>query len=681
VKTTIEWLRELVDFDLSPEELAERLTLAGLETEGIETREGETVLELETTSNRPDHLGAIGIAREISWICDSPLRAPETSYPTIASHRGKRLADLVHVEVHDRERCPRYIARLAVDVAVGPSAPWLRRRIEAIGLRSVNNVVDLSNYVLFEMGQPLHAFDFERISGGTIIVRRAALSESLTAIHGRELPLDREDLVIADAERAVALAGIMGGLESEVGESTTQILLESAWFEPVPVRRTSRRLALASDSSYRFERRVDPLAVDIASRRFLSLLARETGAAILEGEVEVCDPGLIANARRFVPLRPARVRQLLGVEIPAEELRAGLVRLGFEERSGGPPSARAERLEFLVPSFRADVTREIDLIEEAARVHGLDRIPEGDLSVMPVAERPEARHLDRIARLLIGAGYHDALTFAFTTEEDSAIEEWWSAPAPFEVRNPVRSAERRLRRSLLPRLWQAVRGNRLHGVEEARLFELARVFHRRPGSAAPLEREHIAWCASAAGEDYRSARGVADAVLALLGVEGASWTPLDGGAGGLAPGRAAQLHIGGERVGLVGAAQLDGVPGEVWGGELHLGPLLAIARGEVAFREFSRQPGVRRDLNVVVGEALTWRELAEAVRTLSLAHLRELAFGDIYRGKQVPAGRKSVLFSLFFQAEERSLTGEEVDAEVDRLVRHLGSSFGGELRK
>jgi len=680
MKTTIAWLRELVDFDLSPEELSERLTLAGLETEGIEQVGEETVLELETTSNRPDHLGTIGIAREVSWICGAPLRTPEIAYPTIPSHRGKPLADLVTLEVHDRERCPRYIARLAVDVRVGPSPAWLRGRIEAIGLRPVNNVVDLSNYVLFELGQPLHAFDFARISGGTIIVRRAALSESIPLIHGRTVPLDREDLVIADAERAIAIAGVMGGIESEVGERTTQVLVESAWFEPVPVRRTARRLGLASDASYRFERRVDPLGVDIASRRFLSLLARECGAKVLEGEVEACDPALIANARRVVPLRPARVRQVLGVEIPADELRAGLSRLGFEERSA-KTSRTGERLEFLTPSFRADVTREIDLIEEAARVHGLDAIPEGDLRVMPVTERPEARHLDRISRLLIGAGYHDALTFAFTTPEDAAIEEWWSPPAPFEVRNPVRSAERRLRRSLLPRLWQAVRGNRLHGVEEVRLFEQARVFHRRPGSAAPIEREHLAWCASAGGEDYRSARGIADAVLALLRVEGAIWTPIEGAAGGLEPGRAAQLHLGGERVGLVGSVQLAGVPGEVWGGELHLDPLLSLARGELAFREFSRQPGIRRDLNVVVAEDLPWREVAETVRSLLLANLRELSFGDVYRGKQVPAGRKSVLFSLFFQGEERTLTSEEVDAEVQRLVRRLEGDFGAELRQ
>ncbi len=675
MKVTIDWLRDHVDFDLSPEVLAERLTLAGLETEGIETVGDETVIELETTSNRPDHLGLIGVAREIAWICETPLRSPEVSYPTIPTHRGKRLEELVTLEVQDRERCPRYIARLAVDVRVGPSPTWLRRRIEAIGLRSVNNVVDLSNYVLFEYGQPLHAFDFDRLAAGTIIVRRAAHSEPFTAINDKKYHLDREDLVIADANRTVALAGIMGGLDSEVGDGTTAVLLESAWFEPIPVRRSSRRLGLASDSSYRFERRVDPFGVDAASRRFLSLLQKETGAKILEGEVEVCEASLIEGARNTVSLRPARVTQVLGVEIPPAEIRLGLGRLGIEERGG-----TAERLEFLTPSFRGDLQREIDLVEEVARVYGFDNIPEGELRVFPVEERARTRRLGGISTLLIGAGYHDALTLAFNTADDSAIEEWWCISKPFEVRNPVRSAEGRLRRSLLPRLWQAVRGNRTHGVESVRLFEQARVFHRRSGVAAPVEREHLAWTALGGGEDQRGARGIADAVLALLRVEGATWTPHAGSAGGMIPGSAVQVNLGGEPVGLVGAVLLPGIAGEVWGGELYLDPILERAR-DLPFAEFSRHPGMRRDLNVVVAEDLLWQQLSDAVLSLTLENLQAVEFSDVYRGKQVPAGRKSVLFSLKFQGEDRTLTGEEVDREVERLVRYLGASFGAELRR
>lgn len=675
MKVTLEWLRDYVDIDLDAETLAERLTLAGLETEGIEEVEGETVIELETTSNRPDHLGALGVAREVSWIQGRPLRAPDLSYETVPDMDGRTIADLVTLDVQDLERCPRYIARLAVDVRIGPSPDWLRRRLEAIGLRPVNNVVDLSNYVLFEYGQPLHAFDFDRLDSGTIIVRRAAQSERFTAINGKEYDLDREDLVIADASRPVALAGIMGGIDSEVGDSTTRVLLESAWFEPVPVRASSRRLVLSSDSSYRFERRVDPLGVEAASRRFLSLLQRETGAKILEGEVEALDPGLIERARRTVTLRPARVRQVLGVDVPPAEIRSGLGTLGFEDTGGTDTE-----IEFRTPSFRVDVHREIDLVEEVARVYGFDRIPDGSLQVMPVAERTESRLKRQVESLLIGAGFHEALTLAFTTAEDAAIEDWWAGTEPFEVRNPVRSSERRLRRSLLPRLWEAVRGNRLHGVDEVRLFEQARVFHRRPGVAAPIEREHLAWCAVGADEDFRSVRGVAEAILASFHIEDAIWTPIEGSAGGLEPGRAGRVDVGGTLVGLVGPVTLAGVRGDVWCGELHLDPILEAARTDLPYREFSRQPGVRRDLNLVVDEGVLWRDLASTVEELALAHLVGLEFVDIYRGKQVPKGRKSVLMALDFRADERTLTGEEVDAEIDRLVSACRERFEAELR-
>jgi phenylalanyl-tRNA synthetase beta chain len=675
MKVTLDWLREYVDFDLEAEELAERLTQAGLETEGIEQVGDETVIELETTSNRPDHLGALGVAREIAWICGSPLRRPDLSYETVAEHEGRTLAEWVTIDVQDAARCPRYIGRVAVGVKVGPSSSWLRQRIESIGLRAVNNVVDLTNYVLFEFGQPLHAFDLDRVGSHTIIVRRASQGERFTAINGRDYDLDLEDLVIADGSRPVAIAGVMGGLDSEVSEKTERILLESAWFEPVPVRRTSRRLVLSSDSSYRFERKVDPEGVDAASRRFLSLLQQEAGATVLEGAIDQTAPGFLEGARHEIALRPARVTQVLGIELPVDRLTGDLERLGFEAM-GGDSAA----LHFRTPSFRVDVTREIDLVEEVARVYGLDEIPEGHLAVKAIDDDPVARASESIAQILVGAGFHEALTFAFTTEEDEAIESLWSATVPFEVRNPVRSHERRLRRSLLPRLFQAVRGNRQHGVEEVRLFEQARVFHRRPGVDAPVEGEHLAWVALGAAANFRAIRGVGETVLRSLGIEGLVWTPVEGEAGSFLPGKAAQVHLGGQRVGWLGAVSLDGVPGEVWGAEFALAPLFASRAPERRFRDFSRHPVVQRDLNVVLPEAVLWQELEDAVIGCDLAEFRGLSFEDIYRGKQVPAGHKSVLFHLTFQADERTLTRDEVDAEVDRLVARLGERFGAELR-
>jgi len=675
MKVTLDWLQDYVDFDLPAEVIAERLTQAGLETEGIEQVGDETVIELETTSNRPDHLGVLGVAREISWICDSEFRLPNLSYETIDKYEGTPLDKLLTLDVQDPERCPRYIARLAVDVEVGPSPQWLISRIEALGLRPVNNVVDLSNFVLFEYGQPLHAFDYDKLDSHTVIIRRAAQSEEFTAINGRTYHLDREDLMIADSNRGVALAGIMGGLHSEVSESTSKVLLESAWFSPVPVRTSSRRLALASDSSYRFERRVDPKGVDFASRRFLSLLQEIAGANVLAGEVEFCDDQWFSNTRQRVSIRPSRVTQVLGLELSKEEIKDNLVKIGFTETP-----TEGDNLEFITPSFRADVDREIDLIEEVARVYGFNRIPEGQLDVFPIEESLEAGISTDISNAMVGAGYQEALTYAFTTTEDSSLEELWSATDPFEVRNPVRSAEKRMRRSLLPRLLQAVRGNHLHGVDEVRLFEQARVFHRRPGVPTPVEREHLAWCASAGDLSFRDARGIADSLLQLLRIQGATWTPIIEESCGFVSNKTAQVTIAGTRVGLVGFIEVSGIPGGVWAGELDLAALFPLTHKTFAFTEFSRHPSIVRDLNIVLAESTTWQEITDVVNNCQLKNFSELKFCDLYRGKQVPVGKKSVLFSLSFQAEDRTLTHDEVEHEVEQLLERLGDRFEAELR-
>jgi len=616
------------------------------------------------------------VAREIAWICDSELRLPSLNFDTIDEYEGAPLNELLTLDVQDHERCPRYIARLAVDVKVGPSPQWLISRIEALGLRPVNNVVDLSNYVLFEYGQPLHAFDFDELKSSTVIVRRAAQSEEFTAINGRSYHLDREDLVIADSDRAVALAGIMGGLHSEVSDKTTRILLESAWFLPVPVRTSSRKLTLASDSSYRFERRVDPHGVDLASRRFLSLLQELTGAKILTGEVEFCDSQWLEESTREVSLRPSRITQILGVELTGAEIKDSLSKIGFE----GTATEDGETLSFLTPSFRADVDREIDLIEEVARVYGLNNIPEGQLGVFPIDESFESKLSSDIASALVGAGYQEALTFAFTTPEDSTLESLWSATEPFEVRNPVRSTESRMRRSLLPRLLQAVRGNHLHGLDAVRLYEQARVFHRRPGVKVPVEREHLAWCASGDNQGFRDARGIADTVLNLLRIDEMLWTPITEESSGFVASKTAQVTLAGARVGLVGFLEQAGVSGGVWAGELDLSALFPLAKEMTTFRDFSRYPSIVRDLNVLLPEETTWQEIKDVVHGCQLKEFSELSFGDLYRGKQVPAGKKSVLFSLRFQAEDRTLTHDEVEGEVEQLLGRLSDQFQAELR-
>lgn len=678
---SLDWLREYVDIDLSAEELADRLTLAGLETETIEKVGDDTVIELETTSNRPDHLGHIGVAREVAWICKAPLRLPEDTLDTVADVDGRRLGDWIILDVHDAERCPRYTARLAVDVQVAPSPGWLQRRIEAIGLRPVNNVVDLSNYVLFEWGQPLHAFDYELLEGGTILVRRAAQGEEFTAINGHGYSLDREDLMIADAARSVALAGIMGGLNSEVHDGTTKVLVESAYFEPIGVRRSSRRLALSSDASYRFERRVDPRGVESASVRFCHLLQKHAGAKILAGSLDSVEQKFLDDARPIVPVRPARCTQVLGVDFDLNTVSRCLESIGFE-RAGGTDVEP----QFRCPSYRSDVTREVDLVEEVARVYGFDNIPESELRVFPVHITDLERQVERTKAWMVAAGYHEALTYSFVERgEFIPLEEWWCEGDPYEVRNPVRSKERFLRRSLLPNLLAAVRGNRNHGIDEIALFEVSRVFHRKNGNTHPEEAVHLAWVRAGAGLDLRDARGVADGILSALhvdlrGQELGNWTPLTAAKGPLSGAGATLEAGGGRRLGIVGATGISAFKGEIWCGELAIGPLLEGAAESLPFQEFSRYPTIERDVNVVLDDATPWADIAAEVSDLELEDLVSVDFVDLYRGKQVPDGKKSVTFSLLFQSDSRTLTGEEADERTDRAVARLAERFAAERR-
>lgn len=675
MKISLEWMRDYVEIDLDPEDLAYRLTQAGLETEGIETVGDDVVIELETTSNRPDHLGHLGVAREIAWICEKPLRFPSCEFPVAADFDGRAFADAFSLHVADTERCPRYIARGAFDVKVGPSPEWLARRIEAIGLRPVNNVVDISNYVLFEYGQPLHAFDFDRLEEGEIHVRRATAKEKLRAINDREYELNTEDLVIADAARPVALAGVMGGIESEVGDATTRILLESAWFQPVPVRTSSRRLALASDSSYRFERRVDPQGVESASLRFCQLLHEVCGAQIAPNPIDQHDPTWIAGTRHTLSVRRKRVAQVLGVDLPTETLASHLDVLGFEEQSRTEADVTVK-----TPSFRVDVTREIDLVEEVARVHGFDQIPESTLSAFAAPVNARLESIESVKNWLVGAGYHEALTLSFVEAgQFQDIETLWCSNAPYTVRNPVRSPERYLRRSLLPNLLQALRGNRQAGVEEVRLFEVSRVYHRW-GDGLPQESLHCAWVDLRQGYDYRDCRGVSDGLGELLRGDPMAWEPLASSLSCARPGMTACSKDGDRVQGMLAAVELDGVPGEVWCGEIAIDRLLENRETTLPFQDFSRLPSIRRDLNMVFDEATSWGDIEGALRGLALEDLALLEFVDIFRGKQVPAGKKSVTFSFVFRSSERTLTHEEVDERTAGAITHLSERFGASLR-
>ncbi|OUU26159.1 MAG: hypothetical protein CBC13_00830, partial [Planctomycetia bacterium TMED53] len=520
MKVSVDWLKDHVDFDLEIEDLAYRLTMCGLNCEGIEEHGADHVLELEVTSNRPDHLGHRGVARDLACLLGVALKPLALEFDSVETNEsGLRLDELVSLVVDDEERCGRYTARVAEKVDVSESPDWIQKRLLAIGLRPINLIVDLTNYVLMDLGQPLHAFDLDRLDGAEVLVRRAARSEKFAAIDGSEHDLEMDDLVIADQGGAAALAGVMGGSRTEVHDGTSRILLESAWFEPVPVRDTSRRLQLTSDSSYRFERRVDVEACETASRRFMHLLAKETNCTILSGCLEVVRDGLLDKPEAVV-VRPERASSILGDKIPDGEIRTIMEALGFtsETDSGdeGP---------WIAPSWRVDCGREADLIEEIGRIRGLDQMEDRRMEVRAVPEDSRADWVERVQEYLVGTGHHEAMTFSFGVNDGDykTLENWWNLADPWVVRNPVRANEGTLRRSLIPGLLSSVRGNRMHGVDDVRLFEVARVFHRREGVDRPVEKLHVAWIHSQAQLQkgtgpYRDVRGIADGILDLLRV-------------------------------------------------------------------------------------------------------------------------------------------------------------------
>jgi len=671
MKVSYEWLHDYCDFDLAPEELAERLSLRGVEVESVTPVGDDFCLELEITANRPDLLGHIGVAREIAALTGNPLRIPAVEL----REEHQNVAKLVRVEVHHPELCPRYTARVLYEVNVGPAPPEIQRRLEVIGLRPVNNVVDITNYVLMESGQPEHAFDLDRLRGGVLIVRPAKEGESITLIDGAEVELAPERLVIADAERPIALAGIMGGLETEISESTRRVLLESAKFDPVNIRRSSRATGKSSDSSYRFERTVDIPTVEWASRRAAALMQQHAAARLAAG---VIDANFTREEPRTIRLRIPRIERVLGVSLSASEAGLLLKGIGFGVKTEGH-----EALSVTVPSFRHDVSLEIDLIEEVARCHGYERVPaSSNLTIAATCDSKFDRAVAVARGTLVRLGYNEAVTNSFLADAIVATFSPWGSEETIRVSNPLRAEEAALRQSLVPSLLEVKRTNQDRGVPQVRLFEINRVYLQRSRNhRLPQEKRCLAILAD---EEFRRVKGAGEAVLEQLGV--ADRCTLEPAAHEfLTPGLAGAWRIGPSIVGYVGevaeeAAALFNLRRSPCVCELDLDALVPAAALERSFRELPRFPSITRDVAIVVDEAVTWEQIAGVVGAAGAEHIESVSFGEIYRGEQVEEGKKSVLFTITYRAPGRTLTNEEVNASQERVVAALGEQLGAALR-
>ncbi len=666
----------------------------------------DVVYDLEITPNRPDLNSAIGIAREISALTGHPLRLPEVMPLAPAPETGLQARELVRVQLEDPELCPRYTARVILGVTIGPSPPWLRHRLTTLGLRTINNVVDVTNYVMLETGQPLHAFDYRRLStppgpagasaSPTVVIRRANDGERLVTLDGQERKLTSRMLLIADAQRGLALAGIMGGQSSEIHDQTADLLLESAYFDPRNIRATSKQLDLRSDASYRFERGADIGICDWASRRAAHLILATAGGRLAAGVVDACPQ---PPAPRRISLRHAKVDELLGIRIPPAAQTAHLCRLGLEALPGadagtGGPTPELSVTAFGIPTFRVDLKREIDLIEEVARLHGVDQIPSspprGALGANAFDDLYD--DLSEARRLLTSLGLDETQgqTLISATAAQRAATQWVA------LANPLSADMNVLRPSLLPGLLDVLRHNANRKNEDVACFELGRVFLPRPaGQTAEPRRLAVALTgrrrpAFWAGDDREAQidlydlKGLLEEFLDRFGVGGITYarrpepTPLFLESGMVQLGKLVLGELGQL---LPPLARRYDLHHPVFLAELDLDQLLGRRQASRSFEALPPFPSVRRDVALVVPEATPHEEVLRTMRQARPPHLERVELFDVFRGKNVPAGQKSLAYALTYRHRERTLTDAEVNEAQDRVITSLKQSLGAVVRE
>ncbi len=675
------------------------------------------VLDISITPNRPDATSHLGVARDVSALADVPVELPDVEIPDAP---GGEVAARVSIEIDAPEACSRYVAFLVTGVTVGPSPGWLQDRLTSIGLRPRSNVVDVTNFVLHECGQPLHAFDLDQIAGATIRVRTSAQGETMTTLDGKNRELPAGTLLICDAEKPVALAGIMGGENSEVTAATTNVLIESAYFDPSTIRRAAKALGLQTDASYRFERGVDPTNQVWAAARAAHLIAELGGGHVATGYV---DAHPRPHEPTVVDVRLGRIAALLGFEIPGYEARRLLEAIGFAVEMTTPLDAvaalvlkggnaadatDADTLRCTVPPFRPDVTREVDVIEEIIRLYGYDRIPAPAVVPVPAhVPRAETAPLIRaqVRRALAGRGFREAYTNSLlprdTAEQFRPVHPAFGGEKEgvAETLNPVSQEMAALRPSLLPGLLGVVSYNQHHGQHTLRLFEIGHVFREGQRAEAFVdgyaeqenlivvlagEAEQATWNHPARAFDFYDAKGVVEHLLTLLGVDDVRTAPVHE-ATATSPYRldyfAGKTPLG--YVAPVSTSTLDlfDARGPVFVAELSFSALIetGAASLEKQFESFTRFPAVERDLAFVLPEATAVGDVADTLRRTGGSLLRDARVFDLYQGDRITAGHKSVAFALRFEAD-RTLRDKDVDRVIDRLVRAVEEHHSGQLR-
>ena len=653
-------------------------------------KSGDVVYDLEITPNRPDWNSVIGIAREISALTGNPLHMPDVSIPQ-TNISDEAIEPLVRVRLEDSELCPRYTARVVRGVRIGPSPDWLRQILEAVGLRSINNVVDVTNYVMLEIGQPLHAFDYHLLIGKppTIVVRRAAEGESFTTLDDKKHTLTGNMLLIADEKKAVALAGVMGGQNSEINPSTVDVLIESAYFKPQNIRATSKKLELRTDSSYRFERGGDIGICDWASRRAAQLIVQTAGGKVLEQSIDAFPN---PPSAKEIALRLDKTEDLVGVAIPHDQQVESLRRLGLQtdwSTAGANPI-------FRVPTFRVDIKREVDLIEEIVRLYGIDKVPSTPPRGAIGSNAYDAVHdqLSEARQILTSLGLSEAQGQTLISDAAAKMVSTVNAEQLVYLENPLSSDMNVLRLSVLPGLLDALRHNVSHKNDDVALFEIGRAFsvvdgkikeERRLGIALTGHRAAAFWSGADrdATFDGYDLKGIVEDFLQLFGLKGMSYVRRESANTFFLESAGAQL--GKMTLGEIGQvspalAKRYDLRHAAFLAELNFDLLLARRNREKSFKSLAAFPAIRRDVAMIVPESATHDAVLNVVRQTKPANLESVDVFDVFRGKNIPAGQKSLAYAFTYRSAERTLTDAEVNSAHEKVVQSLKQNLQATIR-
>ena len=677
MKVPVKWLREYVELPPRTQDLAALLTHSGTKVEGIDSSGGSDVLRLEITTNRPDCLSLLGVAAEIAAVTHRRIVSPKI--PRVKLSDRHRLP--LRIEVRDKKGCRKYYGRAFDDVTVGSSPAWLARDLGWMGQKSINAVVDITNFCLYETGQPLHAFDYAKVKGAHIVVRRAAKGEKITAIDGNEYALDERILVIADAERPIAIAGIMGGKDTEVTSATRRVILESAEFDPVLIRRASRLLKLASESSYRFERSVDPRRVREASERASNLFVKLSSAVPASRLIEAGEGKPPKGA--WIRLRLSRMNEILGLAIRPEKVVKILRHLGFKVK-------KVSKLELKVKTLlqRKDIRREADLIEEIIRIYGFDRIPQTIPStrheVRPDGSEKEYRLLAKLRESLVAQGFFEAVTLSMVSSRDLKNARM-DGLAAIRVTNAMSQEQEFLRPSGLTGLLGAVAHNVNRKENDLAFFEIAKRY--REGreenvlSLALTGRIHPSWEAKRESSLYYL-KGVVESVFETLRRGPSRWA---GEAAGASLAEGLGIYLGDEKAGVVGTVEPDvarewDIRQPVFFAELELEKILKTPEVPRRFSELGRFPPARRDIAFVIAKERTVADIAAVMKEAGAPYLERAVLFDQFTGSSIPAGKRSLAFSLEYQKREGTFTDDEIRAIHAKVGDALRTRFAADLR-